>query len=341
MDEGSTMRVPETMTAVVLRGAGGPEVLVPEARPVPRPGPGQILIEVHAAGVNRPDVLQRMGAYPPPAGAPDWPGLEVAGRVAALGEGAGRFAVGDAVMALLPGGGYAEYAVVAEDNALPVPAGLSLVEAAGVPETFFTVWHNVFQRGGLVAGERFLVHGGTSGIGTTAIQLAHSFGAEVFVTVGSADKCAAAQNLGARHAIDYRKDDFVAAIKEATGGEGIDVILDMVGGDYTARNLAVAAVDGRIVQIAFLRGQKVEIDLQPIMVKRLTLTGSTLRARTVAFKASIARDLEDKVWPLLADGRVRPLIDTTYPLENAAEAHRHMDVDHIGKIILTTRHFEG
>ena len=335
------MRVPETMTAVVLRGAGGPEVLVPEARPVPRPGPGQILIEVHAAGVNRPDVLQRMGAYPPPAGAPDWPGLEVAGRVAALGEGAGRFAVGDAVMALLPGGGYAEYAVVAEDNALPVPAGLSLVEAAGVPETFFTVWHNVFQRGGLVAGERFLVHGGTSGIGTTAIQLAHSFGAEVFVTVGSADKCAAAQKLGARHAIDYRKDDFVAAIKEATGGEGIDVILDMVGGDYTARNLAVAAVDGRIVQIAFLRGQKVEIDLQPIMVKRLTLTGSTLRARTVAFKASIARDLEDKVWPLLADGRIRPLIDTTYPLENAAEAHRHMDVDHIGKIILTTRHFEG
>ena len=331
------MRVPETMTAVVLRGAGGPEVLVPEARPVPRPGPGQILVEVHAAGVNRPDVLQRMGAYPPPAGAPDWPGLEVAGRVAALGEGAGRFAVGDAVMALLPGGGYAEYAVVAEDNALPVPAGLSLVEAAGVPETFFTVWHNVFQRGGLVAGERFLVHGGTSGIGTTAIQLARRFGAEVFVTAGGAAKCAAAIKLGAAHAINYREGDFVAAIATATDGRGIDVILDMVGGDYTARNLKIAAEDGRIVQIAFLQGQKVEIDLQPIMTKRLTLTGSTLRARTVAFKASIARELEAKVWPLLADGSVRPLVDTTYALEDAAEAHRHMDVDHIGKIILTTR----
>lgn len=335
------MRLPETMTAIVLQGAGGPEVLVPEDMPVPRAGPGQILIEVHAAGVNRPDVLQRMGVYPPPAGAPEWPGLEVAGRVAALGEGAVRFALGDAVMALLPGGGYADYAVVAEDNALPVPAGLGLVEAAGVPETFFTVWHNVFQRGGLVAGERFLVHGGTSGIGTTAIQLAHRFGAEVFVTVGSAEKCDAALKLGAGHAINYRDEDFVAAIKTATGGEGIDVILDMVGGDYTPRNLAVAAADGRIVQIAFLRGQKVEIDLQPIMVKRLTLTGSTLRARSVAFKASIARDLEAKVWPLLADGSVRPLIDATYPLAEAAEAHRHMDADHIGKIILTTRHFAG
>lgn len=335
------MRLPETMTAIVLQGAGGPEVLVPADMPVPRAGPGQILIEVHAAGVNRPDVLQRMGVYPPPAGAPEWPGLEVAGRVAALGEGAVRFALGDAVMALLPGGGYADYAVVAEDNALPVPAGLGLVEAAGVPETFFTVWHNVFQRGGLVAGERFLVHGGTSGIGTTAIQLAHRFGAEVFVTVGSAAKCDAALKLGAGHAINYRDEDFVAAIKTATGGEGIDVILDMVGGDYTPRNLAVAAADGRIVQIAFLRGQKVEIDLQPIMVKRLTLTGSTLRARSVAFKASIARDLEAKVWPLLADGSVRPLIDATYPLAEAVEAHRHMDADHIGKIILTTRHFAG
>ncbi|GGD29992.1 NAD(P)H-quinone oxidoreductase [Aureimonas glaciei] len=335
------MALPATMTAIVLKGFGGPEVLVPEDRPVPRPGPGEILIEVHAAGVNRPDILQRMGAYPPPKGAPDWPGLEVAGRVAALGEGAGRFALGDEVMALLPGGGYAEYAVVAEDNALPVPTGLGLVEAAAVPETFFTVWHNVFQRGGLVAGERFLVHGGTSGIGTTAIQLAHRFGAEVFVTVGSPDKCAAALKLGARHAIDYRQEDFVAAIEAATGGKGIDVILDMVGGDYTARNLKIAAEDGRIVQIAFLRGQKVELDLQPIMIKRLTLTGSTLRARTVAFKASVARELEEKVWPLLTDGRVLPLIDTTYRLEDAAEAHRHMDVDHIGKIVLTTRHFAG
>ncbi|BDA83552.1 NAD(P)H quinone oxidoreductase [Aureimonas sp. SA4125] len=335
------MQLPDTMTAVVLRGAGGPEVLVPEARPRPRPAPGQILIEVHAAGVNRPDVLQRMGAYPAPKGAPDWPGLEVAGRVAALGEGGSRFALGDRVMALLPGGGYADYAAVAEENALPVPEGLSLVEAAGVPETFFTVWHNVFQRGGLVAGERFLVHGGTSGIGTTAIQLARSFGAEVYVTVGSPEKCAASLKLGAHHAINYRDEDFVEAIKAATGGQGIDVTLDMVGGDYTARNLAVAAEDGRIVQIAFLRGQAVEIDLQPIMMKRLTLTGSTLRARSVAFKASIARALEEKVWPLLADGSIRPLIDTIYPLENAAEAHRHMDDDHIGKIILTTRYFAG
>ena len=335
------MQVPETMTAVVLKGAGGPEVLVPDTRPVPRPGSGEILIEVHAAGVNRPDVLQRMGAYPSPKGAPDWPGLEVSGRVAARGEGAERFAVGESVMALLPGGGYAEYAVVAEANALPVPKGVGMIEAAGVPETFFTVWHNVFQRGGLVAGERFLVHGGTSGIGTTAIQLARAFGADVFVTVGSEEKCAAALKLGAQHAINYRETDFVVAIRSATDGGGIDVTLDMVGGEYTARNLAVAAEDGRIVQIAFLKGQKVEIDLQPIMMKRLTLTGSTLRARTVAFKASIARELEAKVWPLLADGSVGPLIDTTYALEDAAEAHRHMDVDHIGKIILKTRHLAG
>ena len=329
--------LPDRMTAVTLQGAGGPEVLVPAERPLPSPKPGEILIEVYAAGVNRPDVLQRMGVYPPPSGAPDWPGLEVAGRVAALGEGTSRFALGDRVMALLPGGGYAEYAAVAEDNALPIPGALGFVEAAGVPETFFTVWHNVFQRGGLKAGESFLVHGGTSGIGTTAIQLAPSFGPDVSVTGGRAGKCQAALALGAQHAINYRDEDFVDAVRRATGGRGADLILDMVGGDYTPRNLAVAAEDGRIVQIAFLRGQKVEIDLQPIMQKRLTLTGSTLRSRSVAFKASIARELEERVFPLLEAGSVKPLIDTTYALDEAADAHRHMDEDHVGKIVLTTK----
>lgn len=332
------MPLPETMIAVTLNGFGGPEVLAPRERRVPGVQAGEILIAVHAAGVNRPDVLQRKGAYPPPKGAPDWPGLEVAGIVAGIGAGASRFALGDRVMALLPGGGYAEYAAVAEANALPVPAALSLVEAAGVPETFFTVWHNVFQRGGLKAGENFLVHGGTSGIGTTAIQLAGHFGAKVFVTVGSAEKCAAALRLGAAHAINYREADFVEAVRAATEGRGADLILDMVGGDYTPRNLAVAAEDGRIVQIAFLHGAKVELDLQPIMLKRLTLTGSTLRARSVAFKAAIARELEETVFPLFENGTVKPLVDATYELEKASDAHRHMDEDHIGKIVLTTRH---
>ena len=329
------MNLPEQMTVATLEGFGGPEVLVAGERPLPVPGTGEILVAVHAAGVNRPDVLQRLGHYHPPKGAPDWPGLEVAGVVAARGEGASRFAVGDRVMALLPGGGYAEYATVDESNALPIPESLGFVEAAGVPETFFTVWHNVFQRGGLKAGERFLVHGGTSGIGTTAIQLARSFGAEVFVTVGSADKCAAALKLGAAHAINYRDADFVEVLRQAGGA---DLILDMVGGDYTPRNLKAAAEDGHIVQIAYLRGQNVALDLAPIMMKRLTLTGSTLRARTVAFKATIARDLEEHVFPLFADGSVRPLIDTVYALDKAADAHRHMDDDHIGKIILTTQH---
>jgi NADPH:quinone reductase len=333
------MTLPERMTVAALSGFGGPEVLVAEERPLPVPAAGEILIEVHAAGVNRPDVLQRLGAYHPPKGAPDWPGLEVAGRVAAVGEGASRFAIGDRVMALLPGGGYADYAVVAEGNALPIPGSLGFVAAAGVPETFFTVWHNVFQRGRLTRGERFLVHGGTSGIGTTAIQLARSFGAEVFVTVGSADKADAALALGAQHAVNYRDADFVEVVKQATDGHGVDLILDMVGGDYTPRNLQAAAEDGRIVQIAYLRGQTVALDLAPIMLKRLTLTGSTLRSRTVGFKATIARELEEFVFPLFEDGSVAPLIDTVYPLEKAADAHRHMDDDHIGKIILTTRHF--
>lgn len=330
--------LPETMIAATLNGTGGPEVLVPAERPVPRPTAGEILIAVHAAGVNRPDVLQRMGAYPAPKGAPDWPGLEVAGVVVSTGEGANRFSAGDRVMALLPGGGYAEYAVASEGNAMPVPEGFDFVEAAGVPETFFTVWHNVFQRGGLTAGETLLVHGGTSGIGTTAIQLAKAFGATVFTTVGSAAKCEAAKRLGADHAIDYRRDDFVDVVGRETGGRGVDLVLDMVGGEYTARNLSVAAEDGRIVQIAFLRGPRVELDLTPLMMKRLTLTGSTLRARSNDFKASIAREIEAKVFPLFEAGRVRPLIEARYPLEKAADAHRHMDEDHVGKIILTTRH---
>ncbi len=330
------MDLPNEMRAVVFDGFGGPEVLTIANKPVPRPGPGEILVAVHAAGVNRPDVLQRMGAYPPPPGAPDWPGLEVAGSVAALGEGAGRFSPGERVMALVPGGGYAEFATVHADNALPIPDGISFEAAAGFPETFFTVWSNVFERGRLAAGESFLVHGGTSGIGTTAIQLARAMGATVFATAGSADKCRAAERLGADHCVNYREASFAEALKERTGGRGVDLILDMVGGDYLAGNLAVAAEDGRIVQIAFLRGAKTEIDLNQIMRKRLTLTGSTLRNRSVAFKAAIARELERAVLPLLREGRVEVLVDATYPLEKAADAHRHMDDDHIGKIVLLT-----
>lgn len=330
------MDLPNEMRAVVFDGFGGPEVLTIASKPVPRPGPGEILVAVHAAGVNRPDVLQRMGAYPPPPGAPDWPGLEVAGTVAALGEGAGRFSAGDRVMALVPGGGYAEFATVHADNALPIPDGIPFEAAAGFPETFFTVWSNVFERGRLTAGESFLVHGGTSGIGTTAIQLAHAMGATVFATAGSADKCRTAERLGADHCVNYLEASFADVLKERTGGRGVDLILDMVGGDYLAGNLAVAAEDGRIVQIAFLRGAKTEIDLNQIMRKRLTLTGSTLRNRSVAFKAAIARELERTVLPLLSEGRVKVLVDATYPLEKAVDAHKHMDDDHIGKIVLLT-----
>jgi len=319
------------MRVVALAGHGGPEVLRVERRPVPVPGPGEVLIRVEAAGVNRPDVLQRLGHYPPPKGAPDWPGLEVAGTVEAVGEGAGRLGPGERVAALLPGGGYAEFALAPEGSVLPVPDGLDAVHAAAIPETFFTVWHNVFQRGGLKSGERFLVHGGTSGIGTVAIQLAHARGARVATTVGGPDKAEAARQLGAELAIDYRREDFVEALR-AWGG--VDVVLDMVGGDYANRNLQVAAVDGRIVQIAFLRGQRAEIDLGLVMTKRLQLTGSTLRARDAGFKAELAAELEREVWPLLAAGHVAPLIDAVYPFSEAAEAHRHMDRDHIGKIVL-------
>lgn len=330
-----TARLPAAMTAIAITEPGGPMVLKPEKRPLPQPGPGEILIRVKAAGVNRPDVLQRQGAYPPPPGASDLPGLEVAGEVAALGEGVKRWRVGDAVTALTPGGGYAEFCLVHESNALPVPHGFTFTEAAAVPETFFTVWHNVFQRGGLKAGETFLVHGGTSGIGTTAIQLAKAFGARVIATAGSAEKCEACTKLGADRAVNYRSEDFVAAVKEATGGKGADVILDMVGGDYIGRNYDAAAVDGRIVQIAFLQGAKASADFSKLMIKRLTHTGSTLRPRSVEFKADIAAELERQLWPLLAERRIAPVMDMIFPLREAWRAHERMqEGEHIGKIVL-------
>jgi len=328
--------LPATMTAMAIKVPGGPEALVPEQRPLPVPGKGEILIRVAAAGVNRPDVFQRMGHYPPPPGASDLPGLEVAGEIAALGEGATRFRLGEKVCALVPGGGYAQFCKVDETNALPIPKGLSMIEAAAIPETFFTVWTNVFDRGHLVAGETFMVHGGTSGIGTTAIMLAKAFGAKVIATAGSKEKCASCVELGADVAIDYRNEDFVAAAEAATGGKGVDLILDMVGGDYVARNYQAAAEEGRIVQIAFLKDAKVMLDLRPLMTKRLTHTGSTLRPRTPAQKAAIARSLEEKVWPLLAAGRCKPVIHATFPLAEAPKSHAMMESSaHIGKIVLT------
>lgn len=329
------MPIPAIMTAIAISEPGGPDVLVPVDLPVPGPGPGEILVRVRAAGVNRPDVAQRQGHYPPPPGASEIPGLEIAGEVVVRGEGAERFAIGDAVLALVPGGGYAEFCVVHESNALPVPAGLDMIAAAGIAETFFTVWSNVFGRARLAAGETLLVHGGSSGIGTTAIQLGKAFGATVLVTVGSEAKAEACRALGADLAINYRTSDFVEAVKSFTGGRGADVILDMVGGDYVARNFAAAARDGRIVQIAFLGGTSTTVDLRPVMVKRLTYTGSTLRPRTVAFKAQIAAELEEKVWPLLAAGAVRPVLDSTFPLSAAADAHRRLEASqHIGKVVL-------
>lgn len=326
--------LPETMTAIEIATPGGPEVLRPASRPVPAARSGEILVKVAYAGVNRPDVLQRQGGYPAPKGAPDTPGLEIAGEVVALGEGTGRWAVGDKVTALVAGGGYGEYTCVHGSNALPIPAGLSLAEAAALPETFFTVWSNVFDRAGLKPGESFLVHGGTSGIGTTAIQLAKAFGAKVITTAGSDEKCAACLELGADVAINYRTTDFVKAVKDATGG-GVDVILDMVGGDYIARNHEAAAVEGRIVQIAFLQGSKVTIDFTRLMLKRLSHTGSTLRARDVGFKAAIAAALEAEVWPLIASGRIKPVMDRIFPLAEAAAAHARMEAStHIGKIVL-------
>jgi NADPH2:quinone reductase len=327
--------LPDTQTVIAVPTPGGPEALVAETRPVPKPGPGEILVKVAAAGVNRPDVLQREGGYPPPKGASDIPGLEFSGHVVAYGEGAHRFGLGDPVVALVAGGGYAEYAVVDEANALPVPAGIDLVAAAGLPETIFTVWSNVFDRGGLKAGEVFLVHGGTSGIGVAAIQLAKAFGATVIATAGGAEKCARCRELGADRAIDYRAEDFVAEVKAFTGGHGADVILDMVGGDYIERNWEAAAVDGRIVQIAFLRGSKVTANFMRVMLKRLHHTGSTLRARDTTFKAAIARAVEAKVWPLVVSGAVGVVVDSTFPLREAAAAHRRMESNaHVGKILL-------
>lgn len=328
--------IPQTMIAIGIATPGGPEVLKPQTRPVPQPGAGEILVAVAAAGVNRPDVLQRQGGYKPPPGASDIPGLEIAGTVVARGDGAGRFALGDRVCGLVAGGGYAEYAVVHESNALPAPAGLSLTEAGAIPETFFTVWTNVFQRGRLQAGDSFLIHGGSSGIGTTAIQLAKAFGATVLATAGSEEKCRACRDLGADHAINYRTEDFVAAAKAATDGKGVDLILDMVGGDYIDRNYETAADQGRIVQIAFLNGPKATVNFSRLMLKRLVHTGSTLRPRTVAEKAAIAAELQARVWPLLEAGRCKPLINVTFPLAEAAEAHRLMESSsHIGKIVLT------
>ncbi|MFC4623695.1 NAD(P)H-quinone oxidoreductase [Daeguia caeni] len=327
--------VPSVMTAIEISEFGGPQVLRPVERPVPAPDAGELLVRVKAAGINRPDVLQRQGHYAPPPGASDIPGLEIAGDVVATGEGVRRFRIGDQVTALLPGGGYAEYAVVHETNALPLPQGYGYIEAAAIPETFFTVWHNVFERGGLKQGETLLVHGGTSGIGTTAIQLGKAFGAHVIATAGSKEKCDACLKLGAEHAINYREEDFVAAVKQATNGRGADVILDMVGGDYVDRNYKAAAEDGRIVQIAFLNGAKASANYAILMTKRLTHTGSTLRNRSVEFKAGIARELETKVWPLLASRQVAPTMDMIFLLKDAALAHERMEEGrHIGKIVL-------
>mgnify|MGYP006281280997 FL=1 len=329
--------LPEQMTAISIAEPGGPEALQPAQMAVPQPGAGEVLIRVAAAGVNRPDVMQRQGMYPPPKGASPIPGLEIAGEVVATGPQVGRYKPGDSVCALVTGGGYAEYCLASEGATLPVPASMEAIEAAALPETFFTVWINVFERAALQPGEVFLVHGGASGIGTTAIQLASAFGARVFATARGPEKAAICTKLGAGRAIDYDAEDFVAVVKTATDGHGADVILDMVGGDYVQRNIACAAEDGRIHQIAFLRGSRVEVDLMRMMLKRITLTGSTLRARPSEVKARIARALEDKVWPLLESGKVRPVIDSRYPLTDAAEAHRRMETSaHIGKILLVT-----
>lgn len=329
------MTLPESMRAVEISKPGGPEALRLVDRPVPLPGSGQILIAVAHAGVNRPDALQRAGLYAPPPGASDLPGLEAAGTVAAVGPDVSRWKVGDAVCALLPGGGYAEYAVTHQDHALPVPAGMSMDRAAALCETHFTVWSNVFMRGRLTGGERFLVHGGSSGIGTTAIQLAAHFGARVFATAGSAAKCAACIELGAERAMNYREEDFAAVLREEGGA---NLILDMVGGDYIARNISALADDGRLVQIAFLQSPRAELNLAPIMVRRLTVTGSTLRPQSDQAKAAIASELAEHVWPLLDAGRIAPVMDSEFPLEKAAAAHARMESSaHIGKIVLRVR----
>lgn len=327
--------LPTEMTAIECDGFGGPEVLKPTRRPVPEVGQDEVLIKVAAAGVNRPDVMQRSGGYPPPPGASDIPGLEIAGEIVAMGAGVSQWRQGDKVAALVTGGGYAEYCAAPALQCLAIPDGMDIVTAAAVPETFMTVWTNVFDRGRLQGGETFLVHGGSSGIGTTAIQLAKRFGARVFATAGSAEKCAACEKLGAERAINYREEDFVAVVDELTEGRGVNLVLDMVGGDYIARNVTALAVEGRLVQIAFLQSPKVEFNFGPMMMKRLTITGSTLRARSVQQKAEIVDALNEHVMPMLGSGAVGPVIDTILPLEQAAEAHRLMEAsNHIGKIML-------
>jgi NADPH:quinone reductase len=323
------------MIAIEIAQPGGPEQLRPVARPVPVPGQGEVLIRVEAAGVNRPDLLQRLGRYPPPPGITDIPGLEVAGRVEQAGAGVVGYAAGDAVCALVAGGGYAEFCVAPAAQCLPVSGPLTMVEAAAIPETFFTVWDNVFARGRLARGEWLLVHGGSGGIGTTAILLARAFGARVLATAGSAEKCRACDRLGAERTIDYRTEDFVDVVRAMTDGRGVDVVLDMVGGDYVARNLAALAIEGRLVQIAFLRGSKAEIDLMSVMRKRLTITGSTLRGRPVREKGAIAAALRREVWPMIERGAVRPVVHATFPLADAASAHVLMESGaHVGKIVL-------
>lgn len=329
------MSLPETMTVVEISEYGGPGVLKPASRPVPEPASGEALIRVAAAGVNRPDAIQRAGNYPPPAGQSDLPGLEVSGEIVALGDGASGVSIGDTVCALTPGGGYAEYCIAPASHCLPVPDGISATDAAGIPETSFTVWHNVFQRAYLQKGERFLVHGGSSGIGTTAIQLAKAFGAEVFTTAGSREKCDACEALGADLAINYKEEDWVAVLREKTEKQGVDVILDMVGGSYIQKNIDSLNWDGRLSIIAFLTGAKAELMLARFMVKRQTMTASTLRAQSDAAKAAIAAELREKVWPLFVSGKVKPIIDSILPLSEAAKAHERMESStHIGKIIL-------
>ena len=328
------MTLPATMTAIAISRPGGPDVLVAEQRPLPQPGPGEILVKVAAAGVNRPDISQREGRYPPPPGASDLPGLEIAGEVVALGEGVTAWKLGDQVCALSHGGGYAQYCAVHESHALPVPRGLSMVEAAALPETFFTVWVNVFDMAGLKAGEWLLIHGGSSGIGTTAIMLAKAFGAKVIVTAGSDEKCDACRKLGADAAINYKTTDFVPAVKEITDGHGADVILDMVGGPYVERNHQCAAMDGRVTQIAMMQGSKV--DLRYMSQRRIRHMGSTLRPRTVLQKAAIAAALREKVWPLIEAGQIRPVMDSTFALADASKAHERLETSqHIGKVVLT------
>ena len=330
------MSLPETMNVIEISEPGGPEVLVPAQRPTPTPDAGEILIKVDAAGVNRPDAIQRAGHYPPPPGATDLPGLEVAGTIAAMGANVSRFSLGDAVCALTPGGGYAQYCLAPAGHCLPIPAGFSMVEAAGVPETCFTVWHNVFQRGDLKKGETFLVHGGSSGIGTTAIQLATAFGARVLTTAGSDEKCRFCESLGAERAINYRTEDWPAVVREVTEKQGVDVILDMVGARYMQMNINSLAMDGRIVIIGFLGGSKAEIDFSRVMVRRQTITGSTLRPQSDAAKTEIATALKTQIWPLLENGTVKPIVHKTFPLNQAADAHALMESSqHIGKIILT------